>query len=188
MIPRVTVLRLGHRHERDKRLSTHVGLVSALFGAERLIYSGDHDQSLEESIESVAKRWGEPTRIEYTTKPYQIIREFQGISVHLTMYGAPHDEVIKQLKMDFSKEPVDSLLIVVGGPKVPRHVYSEVDYNCAVGYFPHSEVSALGIFLYDFLGKDQLYQQRTGTQIGLHGGEKGWGKRQKERTKEAKGT
>ncbi|MGI0148094.1 MAG: tRNA (cytidine(56)-2'-O)-methyltransferase, partial [Thermoplasmata archaeon] len=33
MEPRVTVLRLGHRPSRDKRVTTHVALVARAFGA-----------------------------------------------------------------------------------------------------------------------------------------------------------
>jgi tRNA (cytidine56-2'-O)-methyltransferase len=40
---RVTVLRLGHRPERDKRITTHVGLVARAFGAEEMLLAGGGD-------------------------------------------------------------------------------------------------------------------------------------------------
>jgi tRNA (cytidine56-2'-O)-methyltransferase len=33
----ITVLRIGHRPERDKRITTHVGLVSRAFSAEKML-------------------------------------------------------------------------------------------------------------------------------------------------------
>ena len=171
----VSVLRLSHRIERDKRLSTHVGLSSALFNVRKWYYSGDHDVSLENSISSVAKRWGASMEIIYLESPYKFIKQFAGITVHLTMYGAPHQEVIKSIRsLSF-----DKILVIVGGAKVPAHVYTSVDYNCAVGYFPHSEVSALAIFLYDLLGSEAIYSKNPDAEMKLSGGEKGWGKKQK---------
>ncbi len=171
---KISVLRLGHRRIRDQRLSTHIGLTAALFNLETVYYSGDHDQSLEESIRSVAEKWGSATRISHTETPFKIIKEFQGTTIHLTMYGAPHFEVIPQVKNENQK----SILIIVGGAKVPAHVYKMVDYNCAVGYFPHSEVSALALTLYELVGKNPIYTKDPGAPMKLRGGEKGWGKKQ----------
>ena len=38
--PRVTVLRLGHRRERDKRITSHLGLTARAFGADQIVLSG----------------------------------------------------------------------------------------------------------------------------------------------------
>ncbi len=46
------------------------------------------------------------------------------------------------------------LLIVVGSEKVEGWYYHNSDYNIAVGNQPHSEVSALAIFL------DRIYKGR----------------------------
>lgn len=62
--------------------------------------------------------------------------------VHLTMYGIPLGEVSGKIV----RENRD-LMVVVGGEKVPREYYTESDYNISVGSQPHSEVSALAIFL-----------------------------------------
>jgi len=48
-----------------------------------------------------------------------------------------------------------NLLIVVGGAKVPRKVYELADWNIAVTSQPHSEISALALFLHElFEGKE----------------------------------
>ena len=39
--PRISVLRLGHRIERDKRITSHLGLTARAFGADEIILSGD---------------------------------------------------------------------------------------------------------------------------------------------------
>ena len=50
-------MRIGHRPERDKRITTHVGLVARAFGAEEMLLSG-RDSHVEESLADVAERWG----------------------------------------------------------------------------------------------------------------------------------
>ena len=65
-----------------------------------------------------------------------------GIVIHLTMYGLHIDDVI-----DAIRRSGKDLLVVVGAEKVPRIYYELADYNVAIGHQPHSEVSALAIFL-----------------------------------------
>ena len=48
----ITVLRLGHRISRDKRITTHVALVARAFGAYNIIIS-TKDQQIEENIRSL---------------------------------------------------------------------------------------------------------------------------------------
>ncbi len=107
-------------------------------------------------------------------------KEFQGTTVHLTMYGAPHHEVIPQVQ----NEDPEAILLIVGGAKVPAQVYKMVDYNCAVGYFPHSEVSALALTLYELLGNDPIYTKDPKASMKLRGGEKGWGRKQQHKQQE----
>ena len=54
----VTVLRLGHRHYRDQRLTTHVALTARALGAEKVILSGEKDEKIIGSVEDIARRWG----------------------------------------------------------------------------------------------------------------------------------
>ena len=87
---RITVLRLSHRPERDKRITTHVCLVARAFGADKVIYTGIRDRNLEESIQKIVKRWGGKFSIKYTRSWREVIQRWKnsgGIVVHLTMYG-----------------------------------------------------------------------------------------------------
>ena len=40
---KVSVMRLGHRVDRDKRMTSHLGLTARAFGADEVILSGDDD-------------------------------------------------------------------------------------------------------------------------------------------------
>ncbi|MEM2769224.1 MAG: hypothetical protein QXQ15_02095, partial [Candidatus Anstonellales archaeon] len=68
------------------------------------------------------------------------------VLIHLTMYGIPVEERIQTLKS------LDKMVIIIGGSRVPREIYTISDYNIAIGNQPHSEVAALGIMLH-ILGK-----------------------------------
>jgi tRNA (cytidine56-2'-O)-methyltransferase len=145
----ICVLRLGHRIERDKRLSTHCGLAARALGAEKMLYSGQKDSGLEESINSATKQWGGSFSVEYTESPNKTIKKWKGKVAHLTIYGLPLQDKIKEIR----KEKV--LLLVVGGEKVPPEFYQEADWNLSVTGQPHSEVAALAIFLHEyFQGKE----------------------------------
>ena len=145
----IVVLRLGHRIERDKRLSTHCGLVARAFGAQKLVYTGQKDSGLEESINSVTKGWGGPFTIEHSESARKLIKGWKGKSVHLTVYGIPVQEKIRTLRK------VRNLLIVIGGEKVPPEVYKDCDFNISVTGQPHSEVASLAVFLHEyFRGKE----------------------------------
>lgn len=144
---RVVVLRIGHRKGRDKRISTHVGLVARAFGADGIIYAGDVEDQIIEKLNDVTKRWGGPFFAEKTKSWRRIIKEWKekgGIVVHLTMYGIniENSNIINEIK---SRNR--DILVIVGAEKVPREVYEMADYNIAIGNQPHSEVSALAIFL-----------------------------------------
>jgi tRNA (cytidine56-2'-O)-methyltransferase len=145
----IVVLRLGHRIERDKRLSTHCGLVARAFGAQKLVYTGQKDSGLEESINSVTRGWGGPFQIEHSESARKLIKDWKGKSVHLTVYGIPIQEKIRTIRK------IRNLLIVIGGEKVPPEVYQDCDWNMSVTGQPHSEVAALAIFLHEcFRGKE----------------------------------
>ena len=147
----VTVLRLGHRPQRDKRLTTHLILAARAFGAEKVIYSGVRDRRMEEGIRSVVEEWGGDFTVEYDENWRRVVKEFKGEVVHLTMYGLPVQTTVDQLKMNQGQK-----IVVVGGPKVPREIYDEADWNISVTGQPHSEVSALAVFLHMFFGGVEL--------------------------------
>ncbi|MEM0372711.1 MAG: tRNA (cytidine(56)-2'-O)-methyltransferase [archaeon] len=137
----ITVLRLGHRRSRDARISTHCGLVARALGAERIIYTGEYDEKLLDSVKKVATRWGGPFEARYEKSWKKVVNGFDGVRVHLTMYGLPFEKEIK--KIDAKKD----VLVIVGGEKVPGEVYHSVDFNLAVTPQPHSEIAALALFL-----------------------------------------
>jgi len=151
----ITVLRLGHRIERDKRLSTHCGLVARAFGAQKLVYTGEKDSGMEDSINSVTKGWGGPFSIEHTESARKLIRDWKGKSVHLTVYGIPVQKKMRTLRK------VRNLMIIVGGEKVPPEVYQECDFNISVTCQPHSEVAALAIFLHEYFSGRELEKKFT---------------------------
>ena len=135
-----TVLRIGHRISRDKRITTHVALVARAFGADKILIDGK-DRKIEETIKSISTRFGGFFEIESGVDIKKIIREWNGIIVHLTMYGEELDKSVN--KIDKGKD----LLIIVGAEKVRPMYYEKADYNISIGNQPHSEVSALAIFL-----------------------------------------
>ncbi len=152
--PEVYVLRLGHRPERDKRITTHVLLVARAFGARGVYIADVVDDKLVTTIEKVVKSWGGSYfRVVMGVKARGLISQWKregGVVVHLTMYGIPVDEVIDKVKG--SKK----VLVVVGAEKVPRWVYEEATLNVAIGNQPHSEVSALAVFLDRLWGGREL--------------------------------
>ncbi|MFB6115984.1 MAG: tRNA (cytidine(56)-2'-O)-methyltransferase [Candidatus Nanosalina sp.] len=141
----IKVLRLGHRPGRDERISTHVGLAARQWGADEIVFSGDKDEGILESQRDIIERWGGEIEIRYTEDWKKEIRNFEGLKVHLTMYGEKINEEIEQLREEFSLQ--QNLLIVVGAEKVPRWVYNNVDKNISVGNQPHSEIAALSVFM-----------------------------------------
>lgn len=144
----ISVLRLGHRPARDKRVTTHVALTARAFGADAIFVS-TKDPALERSIRDVVRRFGGSFHIETGVPWRRFLREWPGAKVHLTMYGEPLAAAVRQLR-------VDNLLVVVGAEKVPRDVFDLVDRNVAVGNQPHSEVAALAVFLDRLLGAQSL--------------------------------
>ncbi len=151
----ITVLRLGHRPERDKRITTHVALVARAFGADKIIIS-TRDEKIEKSIRGVVSRFGGEFEIETGVSWKQVLKNFEGVSVHLTMYGLPVDSVVSEIPKN------EDLLIVVGAEKVPRMVYELANYNVSVGTQPHSEVAALAIFLDRYFAGEELKKDFNG--------------------------
>ena len=96
----IVVLRLGHRPERDKRITTHVCLVARAFGADGIIIAAEEDEKLRRSVEDIVARWGGPFFIRFTTKWRDELRKWKGKIVHLTMYGIPVDEIIEEIPKD----------------------------------------------------------------------------------------
>jgi len=143
----VVVLRLSHRAERDKRVTTHLGLVARAFGASKILITGQRDEHLINSIQRVVESWGGPFEVEFVSGLQSTVSDYKksGYAViHLTMYGLPaQKEFPKILKNSKNRK----FLIIVGGEKVPFEVYQTSDYNVSIASQPHSEISALAICL-----------------------------------------
>lgn len=144
-LPKVIVLRLGHRPVRDKRVSMHTALVARAFGADGIYFSDVIDKELKNNIEDVVERFGGPFFVEMGELWNNIIKKWQskgGEVVHLTMYGLPLPKTIDTIK----SSPKDKL-IVVGSEKVPGEIYKLATFNISITNQPHSEIAALCIFL-----------------------------------------
>jgi len=135
------VLRIGHRPERDKRITTHVALTARAFGASK-VYISKPDSRVLKTVNEVVRKFGGNFAIETVSNPKKIARNWKGRVIHLTMFGLPFDDVVSELKAEKS-----SILFVVGAEKVPPWAFEFADYNISIGNQPHSEVSALAISL-----------------------------------------
>jgi len=134
------VLRIGHRPERDKRVTTHVALTARAFGASGLTLHRP-DSRVVATVEDVTQRFGGDFSIDVTQRPKAVARDWTGKVVHLTMFGTPLAESTALLQKE------RELLIIVGAERVPRWAFEVADFNIAIGNQPHSEVAALALLL-----------------------------------------
>lgn len=162
---RIAILRLGHRIQRDQRITTHVGLTARAFGAEGMLLDSD-DSGIEKSMNEVSQRWGGSFYVRRITNWKSEIKKWKdtgGKVVHLTMYGMNLPDVIDEITSN-------DLLIVIGAEKVPPEIYGLADWNVAVGNQPHSEVAALAVVLdrlHSASGKDALNTEFTGGELEI---------------------
>jgi len=157
----VAILRIGHRPERDQRVTTHVGLTARALGAKGM-YLAASDKGVVESIADVAGRWGGDFFCEDNVRWRACIRDWKaagGKVVHLTMYGLNLPDIIPAIR-DHQK-----ILVIVGAEKVPGEIYGLADYNVAVTGQPHSEISSLALFLDHYYQGTELTRQFSGAQI-----------------------
>ncbi|MDD1775302.1 MAG: tRNA (cytidine(56)-2'-O)-methyltransferase [Methanobacterium sp.] len=159
----INILRLDHRGRRDARITTHVCLTARAFGASKIYLSGDEDKKLMDNVLDVVERWGGDFEVEYRKNWDNLIDEWKnggGEVIHLTMYGEPVQEIIPTIKKSDKEK-----LVVVGGSRVPAKVYGEADWNISVTTQPHSEVSALAIFLHMYYGGEELDKEFAGGKL-----------------------
>ena len=164
----ISVLRIGHRIERDKRITTHVALVARAFGADEILID-TKDDKIEENLRSVCERFGGDINIKSGINARSYVKKWNGLVVHLTMYGETLDKALPHI--DKSKD----LLIIIGAEKVPAEYYELADYNISIGNQPHSEVAALTIFLdrytngkwqqLEFNGKMKIFPSKKGKDV-----------------------
>ncbi|HMK46724.1 MAG TPA: tRNA (cytidine(56)-2'-O)-methyltransferase [Methanocella sp.] len=142
----IVILRLGHRPERDARVTTHVGLTARALGGSGMLLTAD-DRSVAESIDRVARAWGGDFWVREGVSYRSEIRQWKasgGVVVHLTMYGINLPDCIDKIRSEFRAH---GIMTIIGAEKVPGDIYGLADYNVAVGNQPHSEIAALALFL-----------------------------------------
>jgi tRNA (cytidine56-2'-O)-methyltransferase len=159
-LPKIIVLRWGHRPQRDVRLTTHVALTARALCASGFILSDTKDPHIEETVSKITKAWGGTFYFEMGIPWKKALGEWKakgGVVVHLTAYGEniQSSDVLSRIKAA-NKD----VMLLVGSQKVPGEFYSnEVsDFNVAVGNQPHSECSSLAIFLDRYFGGKELAQ------------------------------
>ncbi|NYT00140.1 MAG: tRNA (cytidine(56)-2'-O)-methyltransferase [Methanocellales archaeon] len=169
---KIVVLRLGHRINRDQRMTTHVALTARALGAEGMLLVSS-DKSIEQKISDVNKRWGGSFYVRSDVKWKCEIKKWKesgGKVCHLTMYGIGLESEINAIR------DIKDLMIIVGAEKVPAEIFAMADWNIAITHQPHSEVAALAIFmdrlqkgeehLKDFKnGKLQIVAMRRGKKV-----------------------
>ena len=144
-MPRVVVLRMGHRVFRDSRVTTHVCLTARALGATGVIIANSPDKGVESSVREVVKRFGGSFQVETGPEWRHVIRGWKdegGKVLHLTAYGLPLPKVIDQIQAVRA-----DLLVVVGSEKMPGEMFKLADWNVSVTSQPMSEVGALAVFL-----------------------------------------
>jgi len=159
----VVILRIGHRPERDQRVTTHVGLTGRALGA-RGMYLAASDKGVVQSIADVTERWGGEYFCEDNVKWRSCIKEWKadgGVVVHLTMYGLNLPDIIGEIR------PNGKILVIVGAEKVPGEIYGLADYNVAVTGQPHSEISSLALFLDHLFAGTELRNEFPGAHIRI---------------------
>ena len=169
---RIEVLRLGHRPDRDKRMTSHVCLTARALGA-TTVHVDSADRELEERIDKVVQQFGGDTRVVTGENPRHVVKETDLRVVHLTMYGENIAGWKEDRWQDLRSGP--GVLVVVGATKVPREFYELAHINAAVGNQPHSEVAAMAIFLdrltqgeplgRDLKGKVTILPQERGKEV-----------------------
>ena len=149
-----TMLRTGHRAQRDIRVTTHCGLVARALGSSAFVVCGEPGQNALDSLKKVTQKWGGPFNARQGTKPEKEIRKWKnktkGKVVHLTMYGAPLKTRMQALRKE------KQILVIVGAEKVPPAIYRQADYNLSAGNQPHSEIAALALFLHELYNGKEL--------------------------------
>ena len=152
------MLRWGHRPQRDARLTSHVALTARALGASGFLLSDIEDKKLKETVEKVTENWGGKFFFEMGKKWKSAVRDWKakgGIVVHLTVYG---ENVQTSPVLDKIRQSGKDVLVLVGSQKVPGDFFSDdvSDFNVAVGNQPHSECSALAVFLDRFFQGKEL--------------------------------
>ncbi|MDR2856212.1 MAG: tRNA (cytidine(56)-2'-O)-methyltransferase [Methanomicrobiales archaeon] len=156
MLQEIAILRIGHRPQRDQRVTTHVGLTARAMGCSGM-FLASKDKGVVQSIVDVQSRFGGEFFVSDDVSWKSCIKEWKaagGIVIHLTMFGLNLPDIGAEISRRSEK-----ILIVIGAEKVPGEVYELADYNLAVSNQPHSEISSLAILLYYLYGDAGLTRE-----------------------------
>jgi tRNA (cytidine56-2'-O)-methyltransferase len=118
-------------------------------GASGFILADVEDKSIEKTVKGITAHWGGDFSFVMGFNWRSVIADWKrqgGIVVHLTAYG---ENIQTSGVMRRICEVGKDVLLLVGSQKVPGEFYGVdvSDFNIAVGNQPHSECSALAIFL-----------------------------------------
>jgi tRNA (cytidine56-2'-O)-methyltransferase len=152
-----------------------VALTARALCASGFILADTTDSHIEETVTKITKTWGGDFHFEMGTSWKHAVRDWKdqgGIIVHLTAYGEniQTSDVVARIR-GTGKD----VMLLVGSQKVPGEFYSaEVsDFNVAVGNQPHSECSALAIFLDRYFEGKELGQSFEKAKITIVPKERG---------------
>lgn len=154
----IVVFRAGHRPFRDKRITTHVALVSRAFGASRILVD-TKDEELEITVNRVTKEFGGNFTVQTGINWTKRYSSFKGVRIYLTMYGENLNTAMPKI---LARAKNENIAILVGAEKMPPSAYSLSDFNVAVTNQPHSEVAALAMFLDRLLEGNELKNDLRG--------------------------
>lgn len=143
----------------------HIFLAARAFGAERAVYSGQQDPNIEAQFKEIVAKWGGNFTVEYISDEIKQLKTWKQAGrelVHLTMYGLPVQEVIDEIQQS-PREKV----IIIGGAKVQRSIYRIADWNVAITSQPHSEISALSVFLHILFQGTELEKTYDNTRLQI---------------------
>lgn len=146
-LQKVVVLRWGHRHVRDFRLTSHICLIARAFGASSIILTDMIDKNVKKKVEDLTERWGGHITIEMGIPWKKAITGWKqkgGMVCHLTMYG---ENIESSDVLERVRKTGKDIMVVIGAAKVPGEMFNLADFNIAVGNQPHSECAALAVFL-----------------------------------------
>jgi len=140
------------------RLTTHVALTARALRSSGFILSDVEDSSIEQTVKKITARWGGTFQFEMGTPWKKVVRDWKdngGVVVHLTAYG---ENIQTSDALTRIKSLNKDVLVLVGSQKVPGEFYSSdvSDFNVSIGNQPHSECSALAIFLDRFFEGKEL--------------------------------
>jgi tRNA (cytidine56-2'-O)-methyltransferase len=174
-MPKIVVLRWGHRPHRDARVTTHVALAARALGASGLMLTDIEDKTIKETIEKVKNEWGGSFSFQMGNHWKKAIRDWKkndGIVVHLTVYG---ENIETSHVLDRIKALGKDILLVVGSQKVPNEFFSDKvsDFNVAIGNQPHSECASIAVFLDRFFDGKELAKRFSNAKIRIIPAERG---------------